>query len=86
MKESKKPEGRAKNRRMEAAVLEFCSDRQAAFAASYLLLIFLISILVFLFRGLDPDKIDVLHKLQPPSPLHWFGTDNMGRDYFARVL
>ncbi len=39
MKESKKPEGRAKNRRMEAAVLEFFSDWQAAFAASFLLLL-----------------------------------------------
>lgn len=25
-------------------------------------------------------------KLQPPSLAHWFGTDNFGRDIFARVL
>lgn len=25
-------------------------------------------------------------KLQPPSMSHWFGTDNFGRDIFARVL
>jgi peptide/nickel transport system permease protein len=24
--------------------------------------------------------------LQPPSPGHWFGTDHLGRDLFARVL
>ena len=46
----------------------------------------LISLLVVLVPGLDPDAIDVTNQLQPPSLQHWFGTDNMGRDYFARVL
>ena len=34
----------------------------------------------------SPTKIDVLHKLQPPSLAHWFGTDHLGRDLLARVI
>jgi peptide/nickel transport system permease protein len=34
----------------------------------------------------SPTKIDVLHKLQPPSASHWFGTDHLGRDLLSRVI
>ncbi|PWJ92526.1 peptide/nickel transport system permease protein [Mesorhizobium loti] len=34
----------------------------------------------------SPIKIDVLHKLQPPSLAHWFGTDHLGRDLLSRVI
>ena len=34
----------------------------------------------------DPDGIDVTNKLSTPSKEHIFGTDNLGRDYFARAL
>ncbi|SFP88647.1 peptide/nickel transport system permease protein [Mesorhizobium sp. NFR06] len=34
----------------------------------------------------SPVKIDVLHKLQPPSADHWFGTDHLGRDLLSRVI
>ena len=35
--------------------------------------------------GFDPLRISVVNRLKPPSDLHWFGTDDFGRDVFARV-
>src|SRR5438477_5855522 len=31
-------------------------------------------------------KLDLINQLQSPSIHHWFGTDNLGRDEFARVI
>jgi len=34
----------------------------------------------------DPLASDTANALQPPSWAHWFGTDNLGRDVFSRVV
>jgi peptide/nickel transport system permease protein len=34
----------------------------------------------------NPASIDLLHRLQAPSIAHWAGTDELGRDTFARLL
>jgi peptide/nickel transport system permease protein len=34
----------------------------------------------------DPARIDLPLRLQPPSSAHWFGTDELGRDIFSRVI
>lgn len=84
--QTKQNKKKNRNRRLENVIYEFKHNRQAMFAAIYLTVVVLISLLVVLVPGLDPDAIDVTNQLQPPSLQHWFGTDNMGRDYFARVL
>ena len=34
----------------------------------------------------DPFKLNVRHRLAPPSTEHFLGTDQLGRDVFSRVL
>ena len=35
---------------------------------------------------LDPLASDTAAALKPPSAAHWFGTDQLGRDVFSRVI
>ena len=34
----------------------------------------------------DPQHMDVAGRLRPPGAPHWFGTDDLGRDVFSRVV
>ena len=74
-----------KNRRLDILKRQFLSDKGMWLSAIFLLLIVVASISVS-FSGIDPEAIDVMNMLQGPSKEHWFGTDELGRDYFARVL
>ena len=54
------------------------------------LLIFLAWVVISLFAAqiapYDPMQQAIVDRLQPPSAAHWFGTDQLGRDVFSRVL
>lgn len=39
-----------------------------------------------LFAPMDPDAQDLALGLSTPSSDHWFGTDQLGRDVFSRVI
>ncbi len=54
----------------------------------------MIVVLAFLLMALfaplltpyDPYGINVTNKLKSPSALHWFGTDQLGRDLLSRII
>ena len=64
---------------------EWLSNKIGIAAAVVLAILVLGAIFAFLSPN-DPNALNVLEKLKPPSANHWFGTDEYGRDYFARAL
>jgi peptide/nickel transport system permease protein len=45
-----------------------------------------LALLAPLIAPYDPTALGLASGLTPPSPAHWFGTDQLGRDILARVL
>jgi peptide/nickel transport system permease protein len=56
------------------------------FAAAFLLVLAAAIAHPPLVTHFDPLVSDIGETLQPPSVAHWFGTDRIGRDVFARVI
>ena len=73
------------NRRFENVKRIFCTDRATQLSLLFLVLVIVSSIVVALLP-IDPNAIDIGNMLQKPSMKHLFGTDELGRDYFIRVL
>lgn len=61
----------------------------AAGALAFLLLLALASVAadwLAAAAGIDPNAVDLFNAMAPPSPEHWLGTDELGRDLFYRLL
>lgn len=55
-------------------------------ATVFLLLIAFATVSPQLLSAYDPIAADPLQAQLPPSAAHWFGTDQLGRDVFSRVV
>jgi len=62
------------------------SNRFAAAGAAVVLLMLAVALLAPFIVRFDPNQINAWAVLEPPSLLHWFGTDDLGRDVFSRVV
>src|SRR5512134_3235129 len=54
-------------------------------AAIALAIVVLVSVFAGPFSGQDPNETAVTQRLALPKAGHWLGTDELGRDLFARI-
>lgn len=64
----------------------FLSNRSGLLGFALLGILLILVVLTPLLSPHDPYALNFGKALQPPSLTHWFGTDNFGRDIFARVM
>lgn len=58
----------------------------AAFGAFIILILLAMALFAEVVAPYPYNKSEVGESLQPPSSVHWMGTDNQGRDIFSRVV
>jgi len=56
------------------------------YGLAIILLVFATMALAGVLAPFDPNAVDLEQRLLPPSAAHWFGTDEVGRDLFSRIL
>lgn len=61
-------------------------NRAVVVSLCFLLLIVLMAILAPAIAPVEPNFVNPAYRLDPPSAAAWFGTDDLGRDVFSRVV
>lgn len=65
---------------------ELASKRSAQIGGSILVLLVICALFGPWLVPYDPFHVDAINRLRPPSLAHPFGTDELGRDIFSRIL
>ena len=77
----------ARARRPAAQVLRrLFARRVVLLGAAILVVLALTAVAAPWITPYDPMSLKVLDRLQSPRATHWFGTDELGRDVFSRVV
>jgi peptide/nickel transport system permease protein len=64
----------------------FTKNRLALVGGVVVLALVVLAVLAPVLSPWDPHRPDVRKILNPPTARHWFGTDQLGRDVFSRML
>ena len=67
-------------------ILRVCKAPMGLIGFTIVTCFVIIAILADFIAPFDPNKIDILNKLQGPSANHFFGTDQLGRDTLSRLI
>ncbi|HUA74020.1 MAG TPA: ABC transporter permease [Solirubrobacteraceae bacterium] len=79
------PPGAGISARARRASRTVISDRKLALPVGVIVALVLFAVFVPILWSHSPDTQDLINSLKSPSSSHPFGTDQLGRDVFARV-
>ncbi len=68
------------------AWLAFRANPMALMGLALVLLLFVVALAAPWIAGRSPIEQDLAARLLPPSAEHWLGTDELGRDIWARIV
>jgi peptide/nickel transport system permease protein len=68
------------------ALRRLVRDRAAMAGLALIVAMAILAVAAPLVARYSPVEQELVQRLKPPSGAHWFGTDNLGRDVFARVV
>ncbi|OLP46400.1 ABC transporter permease [Rhizobium oryziradicis] len=64
----------------------FLRRKTVAIGLCILTIFVLLAVLAPWIAPYSPYKLSIINRLKPPSDIHWFGTDEFGRDVFSRTI
>ena len=67
-------------------LIEFLQNRLAVLGLGIIFALVFIAVFAPVIAPYDPIATDLANRLQPLSGEHFFGTDEMGRDIFSRII
>lgn len=71
---------------MESLLIGLKTNKRFALFTSLAVLLFLVALCAPILTSFDPTHAEMKDAFLAPSGDHWFGTDKLGRDVFARVI
>lgn len=72
---------------IKTKLLNMCRENKvAALSAAVLAVMAVAIIFADKLTSYDPNAVNLMERLLPPSKAHWCGTDDLGRDIFTRIL